>query len=97
PTYANFCRVMATPEEVILDFGLNLQPFATGHQHVKANYRIVMNEFTTKRLFSAIAMTIQRHEQTFGVIDLDVQHRAAHHQPPTPPPGADDPPKIIRL
>jgi len=23
PSYSNFCRVTATPEEVILDFGLN--------------------------------------------------------------------------
>jgi Protein of unknown function (DUF3467) len=102
PTYANFCRVMATPEEVILDFGLNLQPFAPGPQNVQANHRIVMNEFTTKRLLAAIGMTIQRHEQTFGVIELDVQRRAnqAHPRPPSGPsgmPGPDDPPKIIRL
>ena len=43
PSYSNFCRVTATPEEVILDFGLNPQPFATGRQEVKANQRIVMN------------------------------------------------------
>src|SRR5262249_10833521 len=30
PSYSNFCRVTATPEEVILDFGLNPQPFASG-------------------------------------------------------------------
>jgi hypothetical protein len=100
PTYANFCRVMATPEEVILDFGLNLQPFATGHQHVKANHRIVMNQFTTKRLLSAIAMTIQRHEQTFGAIELDVQRRASQTQAQPGPSGTHgppDPPQIIRL
>jgi hypothetical protein len=102
PTYANFCRVMATPEEVILDFGLNLQPFAPGPQTVRSNHRIVMNEFTTKRLLSAIAMTIQRHEQTFGVIELDVQRRASPPRPRTPsgPSGShdpNDPPKIIRL
>jgi Protein of unknown function (DUF3467) len=104
PTYANFCRVMATPEEVILDFGLNLQPFATGPQTVRANHRIVMNEYTTKRLLAAIGMTIQRHEQTFGVIELDVQRRANQAHPQPQPPsgpsgmrGPNDPPKIIRL
>ncbi len=50
PSYSNFCRVTATPEEVILDFGLNPQPFATGRQEVKANQRIVMNFYTAKRL-----------------------------------------------
>ena len=73
PTYANFCRVTATPEEIILDFGLNTQPFATGRQEVKASQRIVMNAYTTKRLLMAIGQTIQRHEQNFGVIELDVQ------------------------
>lgn len=76
PSYSNFCRVTATPEEVILDFGLNPQPFATGRQDVKANQRIVMNFYTSKRLLSALGMTIQRHEQTFGSIELNVHRRA---------------------
>lgn len=82
PSYSNFCRVTATPEEVILDFGLNPQPFATGRQEVKANQRIVMNFYTSKRLLTALGMTIQRHEQTFGSIELDVRRRAgsAQHQ-----------------
>ena len=76
PSYSNFCRVTATPEEVILDFGLNPQPFATGRQDVKANQRLVMNFYTAKRLLTALGMTIQRHEQTFGSIELDVRRRA---------------------
>ncbi len=81
PMYANFCRVTATPEEVILDFGLNPQPFAAGGQMVKANHRIVMNAYTTKRLLAAIGMTIRRHEQTFGTIEVDVNRRVT---PPLP-------------
>ncbi|QEH32952.1 hypothetical protein OJF2_14440 [Aquisphaera giovannonii] len=92
PSYSNFCRVTATPEEVILDFGLNPQPFATGRQDVKANQRIVMNFYTAKRLLTALGMTIQRHEGTFGSIELDVRRRAtgapqqptAYPQPPRP-------------
>jgi hypothetical protein len=80
PSYSNFCRVTATPEEVILDFGLNPQPFATGKQEVKANQRIVMNFYTSKRLLTALGMTIQRHEQTFGAIELDVRRRAGTAQ-----------------
>jgi Protein of unknown function (DUF3467) len=76
PSYSNFCRVTATPEEVILDFGLNPQPFATGRQDIKANQRIVMNFYTAKRLLTALGMTIQRHEGTFGAIELDVRRRA---------------------
>src|SRR3954451_6077252 len=80
PSYSNFCRVTATPEEAILDFGLNPQPFATGRQEVKANMRIVMNFYTAKRLLTALGMTIQRHEGTFGAIELDVRRRAGSAQ-----------------
>ena len=76
PSYSNFCRVTATPEEVILDFGLNPQPFAQGRQEVRANQRLVMNFYTAKRLLTALGMTIQRHEGTFGSIELDVRRRA---------------------
>src|SRR4051794_36640556 len=87
PSYSNFCRVTATPEEVILDFGLNPQPFATGRQEVKANQRIVMNFYTSKRLLTALGMTIQRHEQTFGAIELDVRRRAGSAQQQFPQAG----------
>jgi hypothetical protein len=94
PSYSNFCRVTATPEEVILDFGLNPQPFATGRQDVKANQRLVMNFYTAKRLLTALSMTIQRHESTFGAIELDVRRRAGSAQqqfqgsrPPVGPQG----------
>jgi Protein of unknown function (DUF3467) len=100
PTYSNFCRVTATPEEIILDFGLNTQPFATGRQDVKASQRIVMNAYTTKRLLTAISMTIQRHEQTFGSIELDVRRRVTSPQPPLPVADVRVPagqPQVIRL
>ena len=100
PTYSNFCRVTATPEEVILDFALNSQPFATGKHEVKANHRIVMNFFTAKRLLTALGMTVQRHEGTFGAIEMDVARRASGFQPPmvpSAPYGRADQPEVIKL
>jgi hypothetical protein len=95
PSYSNFCRVTATPEEVILDFGLNPQPFATGRQDVKANQRIVMNFYTSKRLLTALGMTIQRHEGTFGSIELDVRRRAGGFQAQTRAGGSVGPQGIV--
>ncbi len=96
PSYSNFCRVTATPEEVILDFGLNPQPFATGRQDVKANQRIVMNFYTAKRLLTALSMTIQRHEGTFGAIELDVRRRAAGNTAQSyPQPGRVGPQGVV--
>ena len=73
--YANFCRVMSTPEELVLDLGLNPQPYATGPQTVNVSQRIILNHYTAKRLLSALSMALQRHEQAFGVLETDVRKR----------------------
>ena len=80
--YANFCRVSSTPEELILDLGLNPTPYATGKVDVKVNNRIILNHYTAKRLWSALSMALQRHEQAFGVLETDVRKRVKN-QPPT--------------
>ncbi len=74
-TYSNFCRVTGTPEELIIDFGLNLQPFGVPTQPIPVTQRIVTNFYTAKRMLFALQMTIQRHEATFGVLETDVQRR----------------------
>lgn len=73
--YANFCRVTGTPEELILDFGLNAQPFGVPTTPVEVKQRIVTNYYTAKRMLQALAMSVQRHEQAFGVLETDVQKR----------------------
>src|SRR5947207_5266117 len=74
--YSNFARVTSTAEEVIIDFCLNPNPFHTGRQEISVSQRLIMNFFTAKRLFSALGMTLQRHEATFGQIELDIRRRA---------------------
>ena len=74
-SYSNFCRVTGTPEEVIIDFALNPNPYAQQDQTVKIGQRLVLNHFTAKRLFAALQQTIMRHEQNFGVIELNVRRR----------------------
>ena len=76
-SYSNFCRVTGTPEELIIDFGLNTEPFATPTQTVKISQRIVTNYFTAKRMLHALHLTIQRHEAAFGVLETDVQKRVS--------------------
>lgn len=74
-TYANFCRVTGTPEELILDVGLNSQPVGPQTDSITINQRLVLNYYTAKRLLGALHMSIQRHEATFGVLETDVQKR----------------------
>ena len=73
--YANFCRVTGTPEELIIDFGLNAQPFGPSEDPVVVTQRIVTNYYTAKRMLHALSLTVQRHEQAFGVLETDVQKR----------------------
>lgn len=74
-TYANFCRVTGTPEELIVDFGLNTQPFGVPSKPIKVGQRIVTNFYTAKRMLHALHLAIQRHEQAFGQVEVDVQKR----------------------
>ena len=87
--YANFCRVTGTPEELIIDFGLNPQPMGVPTQPIPITQRIITNFYTAKRMLHALTLTVQRHEATFGVLEIDVQKRvrpgvmqAARPQPP---------------
>ncbi len=74
--YANFCRVTGTPEELVLDFGLNTQmtPVPSG-EPVKLTHRLVINFYTAKRLLGALHMAVQQHENMYGVLEVDINKR----------------------
>ncbi|MFK7777715.1 MAG: DUF3467 domain-containing protein [Gimesia sp.] len=74
-SYANFCRVSSTPEEMILDLGLNPQPLDPANTEIVVDQRIILNHYTAKRLLSALSMALQRHEQAFGVLETDIRKR----------------------
>ena len=73
--YSNFCRVTGTPEELIIDFGLNSQPIGIPTEPIEVSQRIVVNYYTAKRMLAALNMSVQRHEAAFGVLETDVQKR----------------------
>jgi hypothetical protein len=74
--YANFCRVTGTPEELLVDFGLNAQPLEITGEPIVVNQRIVMNYYTAKRMLHALGASIARHEAVFGPLEIDVMKRA---------------------
>ncbi|MDR1290934.1 MAG: DUF3467 domain-containing protein [Planctomycetaceae bacterium] len=73
--YVNYCRITGTPEEVIIDFGLNPQPLGPSQQPVAVSNRIVTSFYTAKRMLITLQSAIQRHENAFGEIEIDVQKR----------------------
>ena len=87
--YANFCRVTGTPEELVLDFGLNTQMSPVPSEAIKLTHRLVMNFYTAKRLLGALHMAIQQHESVYGLLEVDVGKRArgpGMMRPSAPPP-----------
>ena len=78
-SYASFCRVTGSPEELIVDFGLNSQGMNVTDQPIEIKQRIVLNFYTAKRLLHALHLSVQNHEKVFGNLEIDVQKRV---QPP---------------
>ena len=95
-TYANFCRVTGSPEELIVDFGLNPQPIGVPKDPIQVKQRIIVNFYTAKRLLAALQMSVARHESVFGVLETDINKRvrpgltqpAQQQQPAAPAPAA---------
>ena len=75
PIYTNFARVTGSPEELILDFGLNTDPMGNPTTPVRISERLVMNYFTAKRLWAALGTSLKRQESVFGVLETDVNKR----------------------
>lgn len=73
--YTNFCRVSVTPEELVLDFGLNPDVNPHPSEAVKLTHRVVMNFFTAKRLLLALNNVVVQHENAYGAMELDFQKR----------------------
>ncbi len=88
-TYANFFRVTGTPEELVLDFGLNTQQVnASGQpEAVKLTQRLTMSFYTAKRLLNALQWAVSRYETNFGVLETDFQKRM-RTPPGVRPPGS---------
>jgi hypothetical protein len=73
--YTNWYRVTGTPEELILDFGLNPQMGQAPTEPIKLTNRLVMNFYTAKRLLNALHFAVNRHESFFGALEVDIQRR----------------------
>ena len=80
-SYASGFRPVATAEEVIMDFGLNLVRL-TGDKETPyevvfhANNRVIMNYYSTKRLALALGQIIRRYEEKYGELELNAANRS---------------------
>jgi hypothetical protein len=75
-SYANVCRIAQTPNEVIVDFGLNPNFFGNIlDEPLKLDNRVILSHDAAKRLCIHLTATIQNYEARYGAIELDVTKR----------------------
>ena len=82
-SYANFCRVSYTPDELILDFALSTDMVTGNSQNLVALQRVTLGHYTGKRLLEALQMAVDRHEAVFGVVETAIERRVLAALPKT--------------
>ena len=71
-SYSNFAIVTSTPEEAVVNFGINLMiPNQEKEVRVDISNRVVMGYASAKRLAITLSNLIQRYEAANGVIDIN--------------------------
>jgi hypothetical protein len=76
--YCNFFRLSlsSSTEEILMDVGLHTGIMIPGGMEpISLSHRLVMNPYVAKRLIESLKQIVVRHEQAFGVLELDPQKR----------------------
>ncbi len=76
--YSNVSRVAMGPqaEEVMLDLGTMTHDSAKPEALVMdINARVYMSVFAAKKLALTLSQAVQRYEQQFGPVELDIRRR----------------------
>src|SRR4051812_3278230 len=71
--YVNFCRVLDSGDELILDFGLQID--RRDGQSLIAPQRIALSPYTAKRLWEVLKATLDTYERNFGTVEPQIQDR----------------------
>lgn len=75
-SYSNVCRIAQTPNEVIIDFGMNPNFFGQIlDEPLRLDSRIIMSHDGAKRLCAHLVTALQTYEAKYGPIELDVAKR----------------------
>ena len=71
-SYANFCNVASTREEVVLLFGMN-QAWRAGQAEVTVQLtdRVILSPFAAKRLAALLDNVVKQHETRFGALPTE--------------------------
>ncbi|WP_146849478.1 DUF3467 domain-containing protein [Brevifollis gellanilyticus] len=74
--YSNVSRIFATPNEIVIDFALNLNAFGPMiEEDARIVSRVISSYDGAKRLWAHLTQTLQAYEKKYGEIELDVTKR----------------------
>jgi hypothetical protein len=86
--YLNFVRLHPTPDELFVDIGVFGGLAGGTIEPIVVSQRLIMNYATAKRLATVLRDAVARHEQMFGVVEIDPNRRLrVPPQPAQPPRG----------
>lgn len=74
--YANTIRTTTAPDEVVLDFGMNMPiqgPEGQMAMQFDVGSRVIMNWRSAKRLAMSLGQVIRQYEQANGEININPQ------------------------
>ncbi len=74
-SYANFCNVTSTQEEVVLNFGINSdwdRSAMGGQLEIELTNRLILSPFAAKRLSQMLAGLIENYERKYAPIGVQM-------------------------
>lgn len=75
-SYSSTSRIWGSAEEIIVDFSQGVRPAGKqGAAKLKVDSRVILSPWAAKRLALALGQTIQRYEQTYGILEIDPRKR----------------------
>ena len=75
PVYANFVRLTGSPEELIMEMGLNPMPVGVPKAPIPVSFIVIMDFETGNTLLSQVKAVIDQYEKEHGPIETDIQKR----------------------
>ena len=75
-SYSSTSRIWGSAEEIIIDFSQGVRPGSQPNTAaLKVDSRVILSPWAAKRLALALGQTVQRYEQTYGILEIDPRKR----------------------
>ncbi len=74
-SYANSVRITGSPEELVMDLGLNPMPVGNSVKPIAASHTLIVDFQTGNTLLNQLSKTLEQYEAKHGLIEMDIQKR----------------------